>query len=76
MTAKSRSDLRHAIVEALGKTREESSFSDLLACLGDVNQTSVKAVVWQLIADGEIELTPRRALRVPQKYRHNFAPAR
>lgn len=76
MTDESRSYLRHAIVEALEKTRDESSLSDLLARLGGVNQTSVKAVIWQLIADGEIELTPRRALRIPEKYRHNFALAR
>jgi hypothetical protein len=76
MTDENRSYLRHAIVEALEKARDESSFSDLLARLGKVNQTSVKAVIWQLIADGEIELTPRRALRVPEKHRHNFTLAR
>jgi len=76
MTDKSRINLRTAIVDVLEKAHGESTLSDLLTHLresGEVNQTAVKAIIWQLIADGEVELTPRRALRVPERYRRRFA---
>jgi hypothetical protein len=79
MTDERRIELRTAIVEALSQAQNETSLSDLLHRLhesGVVDETSVKAVIWQLIHEGEVELSSRRALRVSDKYRREFALAR
>jgi hypothetical protein len=61
------------------EVQDETSLSDLLDRLhrlGVVDDTSVKAVIWQLVAQGDIELTSQRALRVPLRYRPDFALGR
>ncbi len=78
MRDESRSKLRATIVRVLDEAPSETSLSDLLRRLQDlgvVDQTSVKEVIWQLIADRDVELTARRTLKVPQRYAGAFALA-
>jgi aconitase B len=70
--------LRTMIVEVLNESRNETSLKDLLTHLSDrgvKDETSVKAVIWQLIAEGDVELTSQRTLRIPGRYRSEFALA-
>lgn len=78
MNDEARIQLRTMIVEVLDETRSETSLSDLLGRLADrgvKDETSVKAAIWQLIAEGDVELTSQRTLRIPGRYRSEFALA-
>ena len=78
MTGESRITLRANIVQILN-AQNETSLLDLLRRLHELgveDDTSVKAVIWELVADGDVDLTSRRALRIPQKYRRELVLAR
>ena len=70
------------ILKILTESRNETSLSDLLSRLHresglpSLDDASVKAAVWYLIAQGEVELTSRRALRMPDKDQPRLAFAR
>lgn len=73
-----RARLRTMIVQVLNERRSETSLLELLKQLqsrGVGDETLIKAVIWQLIAEGDVELTPQRALRIPDRYRSEFALA-
>jgi len=79
MTDECRLELKTAVVDVLNESRDETNLSELLNRLHELrieDDTAVKAVIWQLVADGEVELTSRRALKVPQRYRRDFALAK
>jgi len=78
MKDETRIRVKAAIVEVLNDARRDTSLSDLLTRLrerGVEDETSIKAAVWQLVAEGDIELTPQRTLRIPGRYRPEWAPA-
>jgi hypothetical protein len=71
--------IRKAIVCVLNETQNDTTLEDLLTRLsaqGMTDKTAAKAAVWQLIANGDVELTSQRTLRIPENYRREFALAR
>lgn len=79
MKDEGRARLRAAIVQVLNETRNDTSLTDLLTRLHERVETddaSAKAAIWHLIVEGDIELTSRRTLRIPEKHRGEFALAR
>jgi hypothetical protein len=60
--------LKAMIVAHLNESRKDTSLSELLDSLrekGEKDDTSIKAALWQLVAEGDVELTPKRTLRIP-----------
>jgi hypothetical protein len=79
MKDEGRARLKDAIVQVLNEARQDTSLTDLLTRLherGETDDTSTKAAIWHLIAAGDVELTSRRTLRIPEKYRGDFVLAR
>jgi hypothetical protein len=67
-----------AILEILNGASAETNLGDLLDDLhqrGIEDDVTAKAAIWQLVAQGEIELTPKRTLRIAGRYRKEFALA-
>jgi len=60
------------ILEVLREVRDEISLSELLDRLrekGLEDQVAIKAAIWRLISEGEIELTSKRNLKINRQTR-------
>ena len=67
------------ILKVLERQGREMSLAELLAVLkkqGISDETRTKATLWSLIAGVEVELTPRRNLRIGRPRRTSATPLR
>ncbi len=83
MNKAERERLKAEIIRVLNETRVETSLDDLISRLREkradesfaADDVFIKAAIWQLVAEDQVQLTSKRTLRIADRYRSDFALA-